>query len=201
MSVGSIASRTIAAIAPATSRSSAVTGAPSRVCPTTMRPRRARRSFRSDASPSTAITSDADVMSKPDCLGTPFFGPPSPTWISRSARSFMSTTRFQLMRSVSTSSGLSSRHDVSSAAARRLFAAPTAWKSPVRWRLKSSIGTTWLCPPPAAPPLIPNTGPIDGWRIVHTARLPSRFSASDRPIVWTVLPSPAGVGVIAVTRT
>ena len=26
----------------------------------------------------------------------------------------------------------------------RLWAAPMAWTSPVRWRLKSSIGMTWL---------------------------------------------------------
>ena len=29
-------------------------------------------------------------------------------------------------------------------AAARLWAAPMAWTSPVRWRLKSSIGMTWL---------------------------------------------------------
>ena len=55
-------------------------------------------------------------------------------------------------------------------AAARLCAAPIAWTSPVRWRLKSSIGMTWLRPPPAAPPLIPNTGPRLGWRM-HTAAL------------------------------
>ncbi len=48
---------------------------------------------------------------------------------------------------------------------------------------------------------MPKTGPIEGWRIVQTAFWPMRFSASDRPIVCTVLPSPAGVGVIAVTST
>ena len=32
----------------------------------------------------------------------------------------------------------------SMAAASRLWATPTAWMSPVRWRLKSSIGTTWV---------------------------------------------------------
>jgi hypothetical protein len=54
---------------------------------------------------------------------------------------------------------------VSIAAAKRLLAAVTAWISPVRWRLNSSIGTTCAYPPPAAPPLIPNVGPWDGWRI------------------------------------
>ena len=42
---------------------------------------------------------------------------------------------------------------------------------------------------------------IEGWRIAQTACLPSRVRARERPIVWTVLPSPAGVGLIAVTST
>jgi hypothetical protein len=32
---------------------------------------------------------------------------------------------------------------LSTIAASRLLAAPIAWKSPVKWRLMSSIGTTW----------------------------------------------------------
>ena len=63
------------------------------------------------------------------------------------------------------------------------------------------MGTTWLYPPPAAPPLIPNVGPIDGWRIATVARLPIFTSASPRPTVVVVLPSPSGVGVIADTTT
>src|ERR1700726_612035 len=47
---------------------------------------------------------------------------------------------------------------------------------------------------------MPNTGPSDGSRTQIAARLPRRFSASPRPTVVVVLPSPAGVGVIAVTR-
>ena len=34
-------------------------------------------------------------------------------------------------------------HHVSTNAEARLCAAPIAWVSPVRWRLKSSIGITW----------------------------------------------------------
>src|SRR5438093_9003418 len=73
--------------------------------------------------------------------------------------------------------------------------------SPVKWRLMSSIGASWVCPPPVPPPFTPNTGPSDGSRIATIARFPSRRSPSARPIVVVDLPSPAGVGVIAVTRT
>ena len=64
----------------------------------------------------------------------------------------------------------------------------------------SSIGTTCAWPPPAAPPFMPNTGPSEGSRRQIDAFLPMRFSASPRPTVVVVLPSPAGVGLIAVTR-
>jgi len=46
---------------------------------------------------------------------------------------------------------------------------------------------------------MPNTGPIDGWRITQQVPLPIRLSAWLMPTVCTVLPSPSGVGVIAVT--
>jgi len=57
-------------------------------------------------------------------------------------------------------------------AASRLFADVIAWKSPVKCRFKSSIGTTWAYPPPAAPPLIPKHGPKDGSLKAATAFLP-----------------------------
>ena len=82
-----------------------------------------------------------------------------------------------------------------------LLAAATAWKSPVKWRLRSSIGTTWVSPPPAAPPLMPKIGPSDGSRKHNTGFLPiaPRPWVSDTDVV--VLPSPALVGVIAETHT
>jgi formate--tetrahydrofolate ligase len=58
-------------------------------------------------------------------------------------------------------------------AASRLFADVIAWKSPVKCKFKSSIGTTWAYPPPAAPPLIPKHGPRDGSRSAMTAFFPS----------------------------
>src|SRR4029079_4457173 len=56
-------------------------------------------------------------------------------------------------------------------AASMLFAAATAWKSPVKCRFRSSIGTTCVRPPPAAPPLMPKIGPSDGSGRASTRRL------------------------------
>jgi hypothetical protein len=61
-------------------------------------------------------------------------------------------------------------------------------------------GSTLLRPPPVAPPLRPKTGPIDGCRSASATRLPMRQSPWESPIDVVVLPSPAGVGVIAETR-
>ena len=61
-------------------------------------------------------------------------------------------------------------------------------------------GATWAQPPPAAPPLTPNTGPREGSRRATTDFLPSFRRPSASPTEVVVLPSPAGVGVMAVTR-
>jgi hypothetical protein len=47
---------------------------------------------------------------------------------------------------------------------------------------------------------MPNDGPSEGSRRHSIAFLPMWLSASVRPTVVVVLPSPAGVGVIAETR-
>ena len=94
---GLMASRSSASMAPATFRSSVVTGFPSVLSATTMRPRRARRSARSEASASTAITSLATVITVSDSRTTPFPFPPRPMIVFRIARSLMSTTRGQVM--------------------------------------------------------------------------------------------------------
>ena len=141
-------------------------------------------------------------MLKPASIGTPPDLPPRPVTMDRSARSFMSITRFQ-----TTDRGSSPRVDLVEAIAlsikalSKLFAFSTAEKSPVKCRLMSSIGTTCARPPPAAPPFIPNTGPSDGSRSAAAARTPMRFSPSVSPTVVVVLPSPAGVGERAVTST
>ena len=76
-----------------------------------------------------------------------------------------------------------------------------AWKSPVKCRLMSSIGTTCAWPPPAAPPFTPKQGPRLGSRRQTSVSLPMRLRPSASPTEVVVLPSPAGVGVIAVTST
>ena len=75
-----------------------------------------------------------------------------------------------------------------------------AWKSPVKCKLILSIGTTWAYPPPAAPPLTPKQGPKLG-SLKHTNDcLPILFKPSLSPTDVVVLPSPAGVGEMAVTN-
>ena len=107
---------------------------------------RLSRSFKSVmevARQSTAMTSEATVMSNPSSRGTPCIRPPRPSTMLRSWRSFMSTQRFQVIFFTSMPRELPCWMWLSSIAASRLLAAPMAWKSPVKWRLMSSIGTTW----------------------------------------------------------
>ncbi len=83
----------------------------------------------------------------------------------------------------------------------RLWALVTQSMSPVR-RMEIGVrGTHWARPPPAAEPLMLNVGALLGWRMAPQTRLPSRPRPWIRPIVVVVLPSPSGVGVIAVTST
>ena len=78
---GLIASTSRTVIAPATLRSSAVTGRPSVVWARTIRPSRARRSWRSVARARIAITSLATVITVSVSRGTPFSRPPRPMTI------------------------------------------------------------------------------------------------------------------------
>ena len=61
------------------------------------------------------------------------------------------------------------------------------------------MGMSCEYPPPAAPPLMPNTGPSDGSRRASIVSMLMAFMLSERPTAVTVLPSPSGVGVMAVT--
>ena len=54
----------------------------------------------------------------------------------------------------------------------------------------SVIGTTWLYPPPVAPPFKPKTGPRDGCLKASDTLSPRLEKASARPILTVVLPSP-----------
>ena len=126
--------------------------------------------------------------------------PPRPQIVLRKARSFKSTTLLQTILRTSIFRGFPWWIELSSIAAIRLLAAVIAWISPVKCKLISSIGTTCAYPPPAAPPLIPKHGPKDGSLIATTDFFPNLFKAWDNPIIVVVLPSPAGVGLIAVTK-
>ena len=60
---------------------------------------------------------------------------------------------------------------------------------------------TWAYPPPAAPPFIPKEGPKLGSLKQTIDFFPILFKPSLNPTEVVVFPSPAGVGVIAVTKT
>ena len=113
----------------------------------------------------------------------------------------MSRQRRQLIECGSMPSSLPWSRWASIIAASRLLAAVIAWMSPVKWRLISSIGTTCARPPPAPPPLIPNTGPSDGSRRQRIGLSPITAEALRERDRVVVLPSPNCVGVIAVTET
>mmetsp|Transcript_13594 Transcript_13594/g.53643 ORF Transcript_13594/g.53643 Transcript_13594/m.53643 type:complete len:463 (-) Transcript_13594:359-1747(-) len=254
ISVGLMASFMSATSAPVIPRSSAVTGSPFTSGATTIAPSLRSMSAKEVVMASTAMISEATVMSKPVSRVYPFSVGFCPTVILRRNLSFMSTTRRHEIFSRSMfrranaarSSAVSSSGSVlsmpsfrsllsmdvakarvpsffrgqrrsysassfwvsswntlaSMAAARRLFAAPMAWMSPVRWRFISSIGTTCEYPPPAAPPLMPKVGPIEGWRM-HATQFFSRCApmACARPMVVVDLPSPSGVGLMPATTT
>ena len=125
---------------------------------------------------------------------------PIPTTTLRSTLSFISRHLFQTIFRVSIRRAFPCWIWLSSNAASRLLAEVIAWKSPVKWRFKSSIGTTCAIPPPAAPPLTPKQGPREGSRRAITAFFPSLPKASPSPTVVVVFPSPAGVGLMAVTK-
>mmetsp|Transcript_46810 Transcript_46810/g.87183 ORF Transcript_46810/g.87183 Transcript_46810/m.87183 type:complete len:220 (-) Transcript_46810:469-1128(-) len=103
MRVGLRASFIITVSAPPMPRSSAVTGSPALLVPTTMRPRRSRMSLREVARASTAMISLATAMSNPVSLDRPFSATPWPTVMLRRYRSLVSTTRLHVIFSGSRS--------------------------------------------------------------------------------------------------
>ena len=145
------------------------------------------------------MTSLATVISKPSSLTTPFLAP-RPATICLSSLSFISIALRIQMEDGSILSAFPWNMWLSTIAQRRLFAPSMAWKSPLKWRLMSAIGATCAIPPPVAPPFTPNTGPILGSLRARTDFFPIFLSPSPNPIVVVVLPSPRGVGVMAVTR-
>jgi len=164
-------------------------------------PRRRFKSSISSAKQRTAIISEATVMTKWSSLTIPSILLPSPTTTFRRTLSFISRHLFQMICLGSMPSSFPCWIWLSKSAANRLFAEVIAWKSPVKCKFRSSIGTTWAYPPPAAPPLIPKHGPKDGSLNAMTAFFPSFPNACPKPTLVVVFPSPAGVGLIAVTST
>jgi hypothetical protein len=67
---------------------------------------------------------------------------PSPTTISRNARSFMSMARCQEIFFALIASSFPQWMWLSTMAERSACALAMAWKSPVKWRLMSSIGSS-----------------------------------------------------------
>ena len=63
----------------------------------------------------------------------------------------------------------------------------------------SVSGMAWAFPPPAALPLMFMVGPPEGCRMHPPTFFPLFPSPSIRPMEVVVLPSPRGVGVMAVT--
>ena len=168
------------------------------VCPTLMFPNRRCRSCISVARHNTAMTSEAAVMSKFPSLAKPFTAEPSPVTIWRNDRSFISMIRRQLICRASREGACPQYKWLSTIAASRLCAEVMAWKSPVKCKLMSVIGTTWAYPPPHAPPFIPKHGPKLGSRKATITFFPIFARPSVKPTDVVVLPSPAGVGVMAV---
>ena len=146
------------------------------------------------------MISDAAAMMKLDSRGTPCSSPPRPVTMCRKARSLTSSVRGQVIK-LGPISSCPWKIAASITAASRLWAASTAWMSPVKCRLISSIGTICARPPPVPPPLIPNNGPVDGCRRQSATLAPIRPKPWVRLMALVVLPSPARVGVIAVTTT
>ena len=196
--LGLIASLSRTVIAPAMSRSSAVTGAPSTLVATVIAPRRCRRSSRSRAIARSAMTSEAAVMSNPLSCGNGASSP-TPTVIRRRTRSSMSRHRRQAIVAGSIPRSFPCRRWASIAEASRLLAAAIACRSPVKCRLMSSRGTTWARPAPVPPPLAPSVGPTEGSRRQTSELSPIWPKPSVRATAVVVLPSPAFVGVTAVT--
>ena len=147
-----------------------------------------------------AIISEATVIWKPLRCGTPFLFP-KPTSISRSARSFISNALIQTIRSGLIFNSLPWKIWLSIIAAIRLIEEVKACISPVKCKLISSLGSIEAKPPPVAPPLRPKTGPKEGSRRASITFSPILAKPSVKAMDMVVLPSPALVGVIALTKT
>ena len=151
-------------------------------------------------------------MAKPERIIKPSILPPMPITISRSAwaqksiihfistflGSIFSLFRFLLARNSSVLMNSCCRREVTATIA-RLWALVTLSISPVRPREKGVSGIHCERPPPAALPFILKVGPPEGWRIAPDTFLPLFARPGTSPMAVVLLPSPRGVGVMAVT--
>mmetsp|Transcript_14050 Transcript_14050/g.41869 ORF Transcript_14050/g.41869 Transcript_14050/m.41869 type:complete len:268 (-) Transcript_14050:1060-1863(-) len=145
MSVGIKASRMSTVTAPPTPRSSTETNAPAwgpsaLERPTTMRPRRFRRSSMSAASARTAMISEATAMSKPVSRVRPFSVGARPTSTPRRKRSHVSRTRFQVMVPGSTSSRAKRTRSASERSSASSSAGPVTPRRSSRARCEGASG-------------------------------------------------------------
>ena len=105
------------------------------------------------------------------------------------------------MRRASRPSALPWCRWLSSIAASRLWAAVMAWKSPVKWRLMSSIGADLRPAAAGGAALHAEDGAERGLAQRDMVARAERVSRRPSPTVVVDLPSPAGVGVMPVTST
>jgi hypothetical protein len=121
--------------------------------------------------------------------------------VDRRARSFMSTARLHTTLRGSMRSVLDRKRWLSSMAARSALAGGDGVEVPGEVEVDLVHGDHLGVPPPAAPPLIPNTGPRLGSRRQSTGFRFRSVRASASPTEMVDFPSPAGVGLIPVTST
>ena len=147
------------------------------------------------------MTSEATVMSKPSSRGKPLETPPSELTIARSARSFMSRTRRQAMRRLSSAEPVAPVDVVvdhrGEQVVRRRDGVEVAGEVEVDVLHRHDLGIAAA----GGAALDAEAGPERGLAQAHHRLLADAVEASPRPTVVVVLPSPAGVGLMAVTRT
>ena len=200
--LGRIASLSSSVMAPDALSSAAVTGFRSRVSPTMIRPSRASRSVRSVASARIAMISLPGTMTNRSSRTGPALMPPRLMTIERSARSFMSMVRGQVIRRGSMPSALPWCRWLSSIAdeqvVRRGDGVEVAGEVQVDLVHRHDLG---VAAARRAALHAEHRAQRLGSRMHTTTFLPRRRSAWLTPTVTVLFPSPAGVGLMPVTST
>jgi len=113
--------------------------------------------------------------------GIPFSLPPRPMITRRMVRSLMSTTRGQLIEKGSIRGRSRGGGGCRRKAEARLCAAPIRVDVAVRWRVEVLHRDDLAVAAARGPPLIPKTGPSDGWRMATDAFPPDPVEALRQP--------------------